>query len=163
MKRILVAGIGNAWLRDDGFGGEVVKRLEARGLPEEAAVFEYGVEGSEALTFIAKTLTDRLAARLAGRAVGASRIELDLTLDLRRPVMDLVRRDAISAPRANRPSKHLLGAEVDLQRKYPEPDHHALTRLDRIVDLLGEHLVSAADAQHRRATTYSVDDHLREP
>ena len=29
MKRILVAGIGNAWLSDDGFGGEVVKRLEA--------------------------------------------------------------------------------------------------------------------------------------
>ena len=23
-KQILVAGIGNAWLRDDGFGGEVV-------------------------------------------------------------------------------------------------------------------------------------------
>ena len=33
MKRILVAGIGNAWLRDDGFGGEVVKRLETRELP----------------------------------------------------------------------------------------------------------------------------------
>jgi Ni,Fe-hydrogenase maturation factor len=30
MKRILVAGIGNAWLKDDGFGSEVVKRLEAR-------------------------------------------------------------------------------------------------------------------------------------
>ena len=28
-KQILVAGIGNAWLRDDGFGGEVVRR--ARG------------------------------------------------------------------------------------------------------------------------------------
>ena len=27
-KQILVAGIGNAWLRDDGFGGEVAKRLE---------------------------------------------------------------------------------------------------------------------------------------
>ena len=50
-------------------------------IPEEAATFEYGVEGSEALTFIAKTLTDRLAVRLAGRAVAASRIELDLALD----------------------------------------------------------------------------------
>ena len=45
MKRILVAGIGNAWLRDDGFGGEVVKRLEARGLPEEAAVFDFATGG----------------------------------------------------------------------------------------------------------------------
>lgn len=45
MKRILVAGIGNAWLRDDGFGGEVTKRLEARGLPEGAAVFDFGTGG----------------------------------------------------------------------------------------------------------------------
>ena len=30
---ILVAGVGNAFLRDDGFGGEVAKRLEARDLP----------------------------------------------------------------------------------------------------------------------------------
>lgn len=45
MKRILVAGIGNAWLKDDGFGGEVVKRLEARDLPQEAAVFDFGTGG----------------------------------------------------------------------------------------------------------------------
>ena len=50
-------------------------------IPEESATFEYGVEGSEALTFVAKTLTDRLAVRLAGRAVAASRLELDLVLD----------------------------------------------------------------------------------
>jgi hypothetical protein len=50
-------------------------------IPEESATFEYGVEGSEALTFVAKTLTDRLAVRLAGRAVAVSRLELDLTLD----------------------------------------------------------------------------------
>ena len=30
-KQILVAGVGNAWLQDDGFGGEVARRLEARG------------------------------------------------------------------------------------------------------------------------------------
>jgi hydrogenase maturation protease len=45
MKRILVAGIGNAWLRDDGFGGEVVRRLESRQLPEGAAVFDFGTGG----------------------------------------------------------------------------------------------------------------------
>ena len=45
MKRILVAGIGNAWLRDDGFAGEVVKRLEARELPDGAAVFDFGTGG----------------------------------------------------------------------------------------------------------------------
>jgi len=45
VKRILVAGIGNAWLKDDGFGGEVVKRLEAHELPEGAAVFDFGTGG----------------------------------------------------------------------------------------------------------------------
>jgi hydrogenase maturation protease len=45
MKQILVAGIGNAWLRDDGFGGEVAKRLGARELPAEAAVFDFGTGG----------------------------------------------------------------------------------------------------------------------
>jgi hydrogenase maturation protease len=45
MKRILVAGIGNAWLKDDGFGGEVVKRLEQRALPEGVVVFDFGTGG----------------------------------------------------------------------------------------------------------------------
>ena len=31
--RILVAGVGNAWLRDDGFGGEVARRLAEREMP----------------------------------------------------------------------------------------------------------------------------------
>jgi protein ImuB len=50
-------------------------------IPVEDATLEYGIEGTQALTFVAKTLTDRLAARLSGRAVAASRIELDLKLD----------------------------------------------------------------------------------
>ena len=45
MKRILVAGIGNVWLGDDGFGGEVVKRLEARELPKGTVVFDFGTGG----------------------------------------------------------------------------------------------------------------------
>lgn len=51
-------------------------------VPEEEATLEYGIEGAVALTFVAKSLTDRLATRLAGRAVAASRIELDLVLDV---------------------------------------------------------------------------------
>jgi hydrogenase maturation protease len=45
VKRILIAGIGNAWLGDDGFGGEVVKRLEARELPRGTVVFDFGTGG----------------------------------------------------------------------------------------------------------------------
>jgi hydrogenase maturation protease len=43
-KRILVAGIGNAWMKDDAFGGKVAERLEG-GLPTEAAVFDFGTGG----------------------------------------------------------------------------------------------------------------------
>jgi hydrogenase maturation protease len=45
VKKILVAGIGNAWLSDDGFGSAVVKRLSERELPPEAAVFDFGTGG----------------------------------------------------------------------------------------------------------------------
>jgi hydrogenase maturation protease len=44
-KQILVAGIGNLWLRDDGFGGEVTKLLAERELPEGVRVMDFGSGG----------------------------------------------------------------------------------------------------------------------
>jgi hydrogenase maturation protease len=44
-KQILVAGIGNAWLRDDGFGGEVAKLLSDRELPAGVHVVDFGSGG----------------------------------------------------------------------------------------------------------------------
>jgi hydrogenase maturation protease len=44
-KQILVAGIGNAWLRDDGFGGEVAKLLADRELPPGVHVIDFGTGG----------------------------------------------------------------------------------------------------------------------
>jgi hydrogenase maturation protease len=44
-KQILVAGIGNAWLRDDGFGGEVAKVLSERELPDGVQVMDFGAGG----------------------------------------------------------------------------------------------------------------------
>jgi hydrogenase maturation protease len=43
--RILVAGIGNIFLGDDGFGGEVVHRLLQKSLPEEVRVADFGIRG----------------------------------------------------------------------------------------------------------------------
>ncbi len=45
IKQILVAGIGNAWLRDDGFGGEVARVLAARALPDGVQVLDFGSGG----------------------------------------------------------------------------------------------------------------------
>ncbi len=44
-KRILVAGIGNIFLGDDGFGVEVVRRLAGRALPEGVEVVDFGIRG----------------------------------------------------------------------------------------------------------------------
>ena len=44
-KQVLIAGIGNAWQRDDGFGSEVARRLEGRELPDGVAVIDFGTGG----------------------------------------------------------------------------------------------------------------------
>jgi hydrogenase maturation protease len=44
-KQILVAGVGNAWLQDDAFGGEVARRLEAQGVPSGVTVMDFGTGG----------------------------------------------------------------------------------------------------------------------
>jgi hydrogenase maturation protease len=44
-ERVLVAGIGNVFLGDDGFGVEVVRRLAGVPLPDWVRVADYGVRG----------------------------------------------------------------------------------------------------------------------
>jgi len=43
--RVLVAGIGNVFLGDDGFGVEVVRRLDTATLPGNVDVADYGIRG----------------------------------------------------------------------------------------------------------------------
>jgi hydrogenase maturation protease len=44
-KRTLVAGVGNIFFGDDGFGGEVVQRLLRVGLPAGVEVADFGIRG----------------------------------------------------------------------------------------------------------------------
>ena len=46
-RRILVAGIGNVFLGDDGFGVALAERLAARPLPPGVAVVDYGIRGMD--------------------------------------------------------------------------------------------------------------------
>ncbi len=46
-KRILIAGIGNIFLGDDGFGVEVVRRLADREWPEGVQVKDFGIRGMD--------------------------------------------------------------------------------------------------------------------
>lgn len=42
---ILVAGVGNIFLRDDGWGSEVARRMVAQGAPDGVRVVDYGIGG----------------------------------------------------------------------------------------------------------------------
>jgi hydrogenase maturation protease len=46
-KRILVAGIGNVFLGDDGFGVALADRLARRALPDGVEVVDYGIRGMD--------------------------------------------------------------------------------------------------------------------
>jgi hydrogenase maturation protease len=43
--KLLIAGVGNIFLGDDGFGVEVAKRLTVADLPDWAHVVDYGIRG----------------------------------------------------------------------------------------------------------------------
>jgi len=43
--QILIAGVGNAWMQDDGFGGEVVRVLGEHELPSGVSVEDFGTGG----------------------------------------------------------------------------------------------------------------------
>jgi hydrogenase maturation protease len=45
LRSILIAGVGNSWLRDDGFGGEVARRLSELELPSGVSVMDAGTGG----------------------------------------------------------------------------------------------------------------------
>jgi hydrogenase maturation protease len=44
-RRVLVAGIGNIFLADDGFGSEVARALARQPLPQGTRVVDYGIRG----------------------------------------------------------------------------------------------------------------------
>ena len=45
MSRMLVAGVGNIFLSDDGFGVEVVRQLAGRPHPDGVEIADYGIRG----------------------------------------------------------------------------------------------------------------------
>ncbi len=46
-RRVLIAGVGNIFLGDDGFGVEVARRLAGRELPEGVEVGDFGIRGMD--------------------------------------------------------------------------------------------------------------------
>jgi hydrogenase maturation protease len=67
--RILVAGVGNMLMGDDGFGVEVARRLSGQGLPDGVRVVETGIAGIA----LVHELGDGLDALLVADAVDRGR------------------------------------------------------------------------------------------
>ncbi len=63
----LVAGIGNVFLSDDGFGSEVARSLRSHALPDDVRVVDYGIRG----THLAYDLLDGWEALILVDAVPA--------------------------------------------------------------------------------------------
>ena len=68
---------------------------------------------------------------------------------LNHPVMDLVGDHVMPPPPTPRPPQHFLRLEPHPRRQQPKPGSTPARRLDRVVDLVGEHLISPTDPQDR--------------
>ena len=69
-KQILVAGVGNAFLSDDGFGAECARRLAERGTGPGVTVMEFGTGGLD-LAYELRRGYDALVLLDASRQGGA--------------------------------------------------------------------------------------------
>jgi hydrogenase maturation protease len=81
-SQVLVAGVGNIFLRDDGFGSEVARRLASRPLPDGVRVVDYGIGGIhlayDLLTGVDQLiLVDALARDVAPGTVSLLQVEAD--------------------------------------------------------------------------------------
>ncbi|WP_214107878.1 hydrogenase maturation protease [Acrocarpospora catenulata] len=85
MKRVLVAGIGNVFLGDDGFGVEVARRMDRSTLPPTVDVADYGIRGVhlayELLEGRHHTLIMVDAVPIEGPPGTLAVIEVDMSLD----------------------------------------------------------------------------------
>ena len=160
-RRILVAGIGNVFLGDDGFGVALAERLAARPLPPGVEVVDYGIRGMD----LAYALGDGydavvlLDAAPTGRAPGSLSV-IEPELDAVEPSIDAHGMDPVKVlglaralggplPRtlvvACAPETVMTGAEEDVVAELSEPVAAALDAGVELVESVLEELISAPE------------------
>jgi hydrogenase maturation protease len=154
-ERVLVAGVGNIFLGDDGFGVEVVRRLRERPLAAAVEVVDYGIRGLH----LAFDLLDRPCSLLVlvdatprGHAPG--------TVYLIDPALDEVASPEVAASAHSMtpdavfaslralggvlPPIRIVGCEPGTIEEGMGLSGPVLAAVDRAVDLVGELVESAA-------------------
>jgi hydrogenase maturation protease len=110
--RVLVAGIGNIFLGDDGFGVEVVRRVGEAALPARVDVVDYGIRGVHLAydlldgRYDALVLVDALWLGEAAGTLGVIEVDLD------DPGWRLAPTDVLDTPAAN---AHVMDPESVLR------------------------------------------------
>jgi hydrogenase maturation protease len=165
-RRILVAGIGNVFLGDDGFGVALADRLARRTLPAGVEVVDYGIRGMD----LAYALHDGwdtvvlLDAMPRGKPPGTLTV-LEPDLDDVPPAIDAHAMDPVKVlglaralggplPRTLvvgcEPETVMRGDEEDVVATVSEPVRAALDEGVRLVDALLEDLTSDARPKEDR-------------
>lgn len=106
MSGVLVAGIGNVFMGDDGFGVEVAARMLRRGAPEGATVVDFGIRGID----LAYALMDGYAAAVMVDAMQHG--EAPGTVSVIEPAPDESEADAAFSPHDLDPAKVLRLARM---------------------------------------------------
>jgi hydrogenase maturation protease len=160
-KSVLVAGIGNVFLGDDGFGVEVAARLVRRKLPASVDVGDFGIRGMD----LAYALQEGYEAAIFVDAVPRGEppgtlFVIEPELDEGEVVpeahgMDPVKVLALARELGRLPQRVLVvgcepkirmsGDDEDLLMELSEPVRGALDEAVRLVESLVEELVTAGD------------------
>jgi hydrogenase maturation protease len=165
--RILVAGIGNVFLGDDGFGVALADRLGRRSLPDGVQVVDYGIRGMDLAYALhdgwdAVVLLDAMPRGLAPGTLSVLEPDLDdLPLAIDAHAMDPVKVLGLAQalggelPRTLvvgcEPATVLRGDEEDVVATVSEPVRAALDEGVRLVETLLDDLTSQGQPKEDRS------------
>ena len=160
--RVLVAGIGNVFLGDDGFGVTLAERLAGGPLPAGVEVVDYGIRGMDLAYALLEGWDDvvLLDATPCGKAPGTLYV-IEPDLDLVEPAFDAHGMDPVTVLALARalggtlphtlvlgcePLTRMTGEEADVVAELSEP---VRTALDHAVPLVGELLAELTTTEDR--------------
>jgi hydrogenase maturation protease len=164
-RRILVAGIGNVFLGDDGFGVALAERLAARRLPAGVEVVDYGIRGMDLAYALGEgyDAVVLLDAAPTGRPPGALSV-IEPQIDDVEPSVDAHGMDPVKVlglaktlggplPRtlvvACAPQTAMTGEEEDVVAELSEPVRAALEPGVELVESLLLELTSTEETEVR--------------
>jgi hydrogenase maturation protease len=154
--RVLIAGIGNVFLGDDGFGVTLAQRLARRELPEGVDIVDYGIRGMD----LAYALADYDAVILLDAAPRGGEpgtlYVIEPEIEAIEPVMDAHGMDPVKVlglsralgsapPRALvlgcEPQTRMSGDEDEVVAELTAPVEAALDEAERLVESLLEEVM----------------------